>query len=144
VAPLVRTLPSSIGVSRPLRLSIPALNDHELESMLEAAAAHGATSAGYVLLRLPHEVEPLFVEWLRAHYPDKAEHVLSLLRQLRGGALNDGQFGSRQRGFGPFAKLLAARFGSARRRFKLDRDVTLRTDLFVPARAAQPQLDLPL
>ena len=66
---------------------IPALNDHELESILEAAAENGAGNAGYVLLRLPHEVEPLFVEWLRAHYPDRAEHVLSLLRQLRGGAL---------------------------------------------------------
>ena len=58
---------------------IPALNDHELEGMLEAAAEHGAGSAGYVLLRLPHEVEPLFVEWLRAHYPDRAEHVLCLV-----------------------------------------------------------------
>jgi DNA repair photolyase len=123
---------------------IPALNDHELESMLEAAAAHGATSAGYVLLRLPHEVEPLFVEWLRDQYPDKAEHVLSLLRQLRGGALYDSQFGSRQRGFGPFAKLLAARFANARRRLKLDRETTLRLDLFSPPRAARPQLDLPL
>jgi DNA repair photolyase len=68
---------------------IPALNDHELERMLEAAAERGATSAGYVLLRLPHEVAPLFVEWLREHYPDRAEHVLGLLRQLRGGSLND-------------------------------------------------------
>ena len=80
---------------------IPALNDHELEGILEAAAENGAGSAGYVLLRLPHEVAPLFVEWLRAHYPDRAEHVLSLLRQLRGGALYDSQFGSRQRGFRP-------------------------------------------
>ncbi len=70
---------------------IPALNDHELESMLEAAAEHGARSAGYVLLRLPHEVEPLFVEWLRAHYEDRADHVLSLLRQLRGGSLYEGR-----------------------------------------------------
>ncbi len=123
---------------------IPALNDHELEAMLEAAAAHGATGAGYVLLRLPHEVEPLFVEWLREHYSDKAEHVLSLLRQLRGGALYDGQFGSRQRGFGPFAKLLAARFANARRRFGLDRETTLRLDLFSPPKTARPQLDLPL
>ena len=80
---------------------IPALNDHELEGILEAAAENGAGSAGYVLLRLPHEVEPLFVEWLRAHYPDRAEHVLSLLRQLRGGALYDSEFHSRQRGFRP-------------------------------------------
>jgi DNA repair photolyase len=123
---------------------IPALNDHELETMLEAAAAHGATSAGYVLLRLPNEVEPLFVEWLHAHYPDRAQHVLSLVRQLRGGALNDGQFHSRQRGFGPFAALLKARFAAARRRHGLDREVTLRTDLFVAPRPSEPQLDLGL
>ena len=123
---------------------IPALNDHELEAMLEAAAEHGATSAGYVLLRLPHEVEPLFVEWLRAHYEQRAEHVLSLLRQLRGGALYDSQFGSRQRGFGPFAQLLAARFKKARRRYGLEREVALRTDLFAPPRPATPQLDLEL
>ena len=114
---------------------IPALNDHELEGILEAAAENGAGSAGYVLLRLPHEVEPLFVEWLRAHYPDRAEHVLSLLRQLRGGALYDGQFGSRQRGFGPFAALLKARFQKARRRYGLEREVALRSDKFVAAAA---------
>jgi len=121
---------------------IPALNDHELESILEAAAENGAGSAGYVLLRLPHEVAPLFVEWLHAHYPDRAEHVLSLLRQLRGGALYDSEFGSRQRGFGPFAALLKARFEKARRRFGLDRQVGLRRDLFVPPRPDKPQLDL--
>ena len=121
---------------------IPALNDHELEGILEAAAEHGAGSAGYVLLRLPHEVEPLFVEWLRAHYPDRAEHVLSLLRQLHGGALYDSQFHHRQRGSGPFAALLKARFAKARRRFGLEREVALRTDLFAPPRAARPQLDL--
>jgi DNA repair photolyase len=121
---------------------IPALNDHELESMLQAAAEHGAGSAGFVLLRLPHEVEPLFVEWLRAQYPDRAEHVLSLLRQLHGGAVYDGQFHHRQRGAGPFAALLKARFAKARRRHGLDREVALRRDLFVPPRAARPQLEL--
>jgi DNA repair photolyase len=121
---------------------IPALNDHELEGILAAAAENGAGSAGYVLLRLPHEVAPLFVEWLRAHYPDRAEHVLSLLRQLHGGALYDSEFGSRQRGFGPFAALLKARFEKARRRHGLDRKVELRRDLFVPPRPNKPQLDL--
>ena len=121
---------------------IPALNDHELEGILEAAAEAGAGSAGYVLLRLPHEVLPLFVEWLRAHYPDRAEHVLSLLRQLRGGALYDSSFGSRQRGFGPFAALLEARFEKARRRFGLTREVELSVDQFVPPRASRPQLEL--
>jgi DNA repair photolyase len=121
---------------------IPALNDHELEAMLEAAAESGARSAGYVLLRLPHEVEPLFVEWLRAQYPARAEHVLSLLRQLRGGALYDSRFHGRQRGSGPFAALLKARFEKARRRFGLEQETALRLDLFRPPRLAKPQLDL--
>jgi len=121
---------------------IPALNEHELESILEAAAENGAGSAGYVLLRLPHEVEPLFVEWLHGHYPDRAEHVLSLLRQLRGGALYDSQFGSRQRGFGPLAALLKARFQKARRRYGLEREVTLRRDKFLAPRPSRPQLEL--
>jgi DNA repair photolyase len=121
---------------------IPALNDHELEAILEAAADAGAGSAGYVLLRLPHEVEPLFVEWLRGHYPERAEHVLSLLKQLRGGALYESTFGSRQRGFGPFAALLQARFEKARRRFELTREIELATDQFVPPRSSRPQLDL--
>jgi len=121
---------------------IPALNDYELERILEAAAENGAGSAGYVLLRLPHEVEPLFVEWLHAHYPDRAEHVLSLLRQLRGGALYESQWGSRQRGFGPLAALLEARFDKAVRRLKLEQDVTLRCDKFVPPRPTRAQLDL--
>jgi DNA repair photolyase len=123
---------------------IPALNDHELEGILEAAAQHGAGSAGYVLLRLPHEVAPLFVEWLRAHYEDRAEHVLSLLRQLHGGDLYDSRFHSRQHGSGPFAALLKARFQKARRRYGLDRESNLRLDRFVRPRAAQPQLDLGL
>jgi DNA repair photolyase len=121
---------------------IPALNDHELESILEAAAASGARNAGYVLLRLPHEVEPLFVEWLHAQYPDRAEHVLSLLRQLRGGALYESEFGSRQRGFGPFAALLESRFEKARRRYGLDREHTLQTDKFSAPRPSRPQLEL--
>jgi DNA repair photolyase len=119
---------------------IPALNDHELESMLGAAAEHGATSAGYVLLRLPHEVAPLFVEWIREHYPDRAEHVLGLLRQLRGGNLYDSSYASRQSGTGPFAALLEARFKNARRRFGLDGSTSLRTDLF--RHPSDAQLDL--
>jgi DNA repair photolyase len=121
---------------------IPALNDHEIERMLEAAAAHGAISAGYVLLRLPHEVEALFVEWLHAHYPDRAEHVLSLVRQMREGALNDPAFHSRQRGRGPFAQLLKARFERARRTYGLNGDFTLNASLFTAPREPRPQLDL--
>ncbi len=121
---------------------IPALNDHELERMLEAAAEHGATSAGYVLLRLPHEVEGLFLEWLEAHYPDRSAHVQSLLRQMRGGALTDAAFHSRQHGHGPFASLLKGRFERARRQYGLDREVTLATSLFAPPRESRPQLEL--
>jgi DNA repair photolyase len=121
---------------------IPALNDHELERMLAAAAEHGATSAGYVLLRLPHEVEGLFLEWLNAHYPDRAEHVQSLLRQMRGGALNDAAFHSRQHGHGPFAALLKTRFERARRRYRLDHEVALCTSMFAPPRESRRQLDL--
>ncbi|MGC8519600.1 MAG: PA0069 family radical SAM protein, partial [Steroidobacteraceae bacterium] len=95
---------------------IPALTDQDLEGILEAAAAAGAQWAGYVLLRLPHELHTLFSEWLQAHYPDRAAHVLSLIRQMRQGRQNDPRFGSRMRGEGPFADLLRARFQAACRR----------------------------
>jgi DNA repair photolyase len=121
---------------------IPGLNDHELEQILERASGAGARSAGYVLLRLPHEVKTLFEEWLREHYPDRADHVLSLVRQMRGGALNDPSFGSRQRGFGPFAELLRARFERARRAHGLDGSAPLRTDLFRRPVPPGGQLDL--
>ena len=123
---------------------IPALNDHELERILEAAAENGAGNAGYVLLRLPHEVAPLFVEWLHEHYPDRAEHVLSLVKQLRGGELYDSRWGTRQRGLGPFAALLKARFQKARRRYGLEREVALRCDKFVPPRLDERQIELGL
>jgi DNA repair photolyase len=121
---------------------IPGLNDYELEHILEEAAARGARSAGYVLLRLPHEVADLFAEWLLHHYPDRAQHVLSLVRQMRGGELDDPQFHSRQRGHGPFAAILAARFRKARRDCGLDGETALDTSRFVPPRVATPQLDL--
>jgi len=99
---------------------IPALNDHELERILEAAAAAGATTAGFIVLRLPHEVESLFEDWLRAHVPLRAEHVLSRIRAMRGGRLNDARFGSRFRGEGVEAALLARRFEIACRRLGLN------------------------
>jgi DNA repair photolyase len=118
---------------------IPALNDHELEEMLRLAAAAGARSAGYVLLRLPHEVKALFEEWLREHYPDRADHVLSLVRQMHGGELYDSSFHRRQRGSGPFADLLRARFARARRQHGLDRETSLNSDRFrkPPPRSGQ-------
>ncbi|WP_028241111.1 PA0069 family radical SAM protein [Stutzerimonas azotifigens] len=89
---------------------IPMINDMELERMLEAARDAGARSAGYVLLRLPHEVAPLFESWLAEHFPDRAAHVMSLVRQSRGGKAYDSRFGSRMKGEGQFAELLAQRF----------------------------------
>jgi DNA repair photolyase len=109
---------------------IPALNDHELERILERAAEAGATSAGYVLLRLPHEVRPLFIEWLEEQYPDRAAHVLSVLRQMRGGGLNDPRFHGRQRGQGPFAAMLEQRFRRARRAYGLTASHALETSAF--------------
>lgn len=100
---------------------IPMINDMELESLLEAAQQAGAQSANYMLLRLPREVAPLFEEWLQAHHPQRAEHVLSLIRQSRGGELYDSRFGQRFRGQGVFAELLAQRFSLALKRLGLSR-----------------------
>ena len=99
---------------------IPAINDSELESILEAAANVGVTSAHYIFLRLPHELKELFEEWLHTHYPERAEHVLSLIEQSSGGKRYDHRFGVRQSGRGPYAEMLAARFARASREFGLD------------------------
>mgnify|MGYP006427678173 CR=1 FL=1 len=111
---------------------IPALTDHELEHLLQAAADAGARSAGYVLLRLPHEVEPLFTEWLRAHYPDRADRVLNHLRDAHGGTCYDASFGQRMRGSGAYADLLARRFRVASRRAGIEpsRRITLSAEAF--------------
>ena len=111
---------------------IPALNDHELEKILEAAAAAGAAQAAYVLLRLPYEIKDLFESWLRDHVPLRAEHVLSRIRAMRDGELNDSRFGTRFRGQGVEAKLLAQRFEIACRRLKMHRrrQLTLNTEAF--------------
>ena len=100
---------------------IPGLNDHELESILEAAADAGALGASYILLRLPLEIADLFAEWLEAHAPDRAGRVMSLVRQSRGGRLYEAGFGTRMRGHGPYADVIAARFRSAARRCGLDK-----------------------
>jgi DNA repair photolyase len=125
---------------------IPALTDHEMEGILEAAAGAGARWAGYVLLRLPHEVKDLFREWLAAHYPDRAEHVMSLIRQMRGGKDYDSSFGTRMRGSGPLAELLRSRFQMACRRHGLGtgRHQPPNTSLFRPPRRAQPTPQLTL
>lgn len=100
---------------------IPMINDMEMEHLLAAAKEAGAQSANYMLLRLPREVAPLFEAWLQAHYPQRAEHVLSLIRQSRGGALYDSRFGERFCGEGAFAELLAQRFALASKRLGLHR-----------------------
>jgi len=122
---------------------IPALNDQEMEAILEAAAAAGARAAGYILLRLPLEVAPLFEEWLHAHAPLRARHVLSLIRAARGGKINDATFGRRMVGSGPHATLMARRFTLATKRLGLDRrPPALDAGRFTPPQPARGQLRL--
>ena len=122
---------------------IPALNDHELERVLEQAAQAGCQSAGYIVLRLPREVNPIFKEWLAAHYPLKYDHVMNRIRDLRGGRESDTQFGRRMKGQGVFAALMAQRFERACReldlntaRFELD------TKAFRPPKLNAAQMEL--
>lgn len=98
---------------------IPAINDHEIEAIVEAAAGAGAGHVGYVLVRLPLEIKELFEEWLSTHYADRKKRVLDLIRQTRGGQLYDSRFGWRQAGQGPYADLIAKRVRAAQRRFGL-------------------------
>ncbi len=113
---------------------IPALNDHELEAVLKASAEAGALWAGYTVLRLPNEVRPLFKDWLAEQYPLRARHVMSRVRQIRGGKENDSAFGRRHRGQGLYADLLRQRFERACRRYGLNRSrrPPLKTTLFRP------------
>jgi DNA repair photolyase len=125
---------------------VPAITDHETESILEAAAEAGATTASYVLLRLPYEVKDLFREWLNEHYPQRAAHVMSLVRDARGGRDNDPNFGTRMKGTGPYAELLRTRFQLATRRLKMNspRGLSLDTTRFRPPGPASNQLRLEL
>lgn len=110
---------------------IPALNDGEIERILEAAREAGATLAGYVLLRLPLEVSELFKEWLLEQYPDRYRHVMNVLRAMRDGKDYDATFGRRMRGSGPYADLIAKRFQVAMRRLGLEKAArSMPTDLF--------------
>jgi DNA repair photolyase len=125
---------------------IPALTDHELEGILEAAARAGVRRAGYVLLRLPYEIKDLFREWLEEHYPQRAAHVMSLIRDMRGGRDYDSRFGYRMRGTGPYAELLRERFRLACRRLGLNSTPTDPPDTrrFIPPTPAGSQLRLGL
>jgi len=124
---------------------IPALNDHEIERIVAAVAAAGARRAHYIFLRLPHEVKSLFAEWLQAHFPDRAAHVMSLVRQAHGGRDYDNRFGHRQTGSGAYAELIGRRFRAAcgRHGLGVDRDRRpLDTTRF--RRPGTPQLGLDL
>ncbi len=101
---------------------IPAINDSEMEAIVEASAKAGAIQAHYIFLRLPHEVKTLFGEWLATHFPDRAEHVMSLVRQASGGKAYDSRFGVRQTGRGAYAEILSKRFRNACRRHGLVRN----------------------
>ena len=126
---------ASAGVPVQVNISpiIPAITDHEIERLCAAAAEAGAYRASYILLRLPHEVAPLFRAWLAAHFPDRADKVMGIVQALRGGRDNDPEFGSRMKGKGVWADLIRARFKRAARAYGLDKPYrTLRTDLFTP------------
>jgi DNA repair photolyase len=99
---------------------IPALNDHEIERILDSARGAGATEAGFVMLRLPSEVSPIFRDWLLKHYPDRYRHVLNVLRAMRGGKDYDAEWGKRMRGTGPYAWQIARRFEIAAKRLGLN------------------------
>lgn len=122
---------------------IPAINDMELERILDAGKAQGAISASMILLRLPGEVRDVFREWLLRHFPDRVRHVLSLVRDTRGGKDYDSRWGVRMTGEGPYATLLRQRFDKARERYGLDAKLPpLRNDLFVPPQIESKQMSL--
>lgn len=122
---------------------IPGLNDHEMERILDAARATGAREAGYVILRLPLEVSPIFKDWLLREYPDRYRHVISLIRSMRGGKDYDSEWGKRMKGAGPYAWQIGRRFEMTARRLGLNaRRQSLRTDLFAPRNSEARQLEL--
>ena len=122
---------------------IPQMNDKDLEAILEAASQAGATHAGWVILRLPLEVAPLFRDWLATHHPLRAQHVMSLVRQIHGGRDYDSTFGKRQTGRGVYAQLIERRFSIACKRLGLNEDrEPLDTTKFRPPRDETSQLDL--
>jgi len=123
---------------------IPGLNDAELEKIMQSARDAGAQHAGYTLVRLPYELKALFSEWLSTHYPDRAEHVLSLIRETRDGKLYDAAYGQRRTGQGAYAELMGQRFALAHKRFGFSNKETLRTDLFMPPGQDKQQLSLAL
>ncbi len=130
---IMRLAEAGIPTSAMVAPVIPGLNDPEIEAILAAIAGAGATGAGYVMLRLPLEIKDLFREWLEVNVPDRAERVMSLVRQMRGGKEYDAEWGTRMRGTGPLAWTIGRRFELAAKRHGLNENRTpLRTDLFDP------------
>jgi DNA repair photolyase len=122
---------AGVPVNACLSPIIPAINDHEIEALVAAAAEAGAVSVSNIPVRLPHEVAPLFRDWLDAHFPDRAAKVMHIIQSMRGGRDNDPHFGSRMRGAGPYADLIRTRKAAARRRHGLEgKRFALRHDLF--------------
>jgi DNA repair photolyase len=123
---------------------IPVITEHEIESVLEACRENGASVAGYTILRLPWEVKDLFREWLAEHFPERAAHVMSVVRAMRGERDNDPEFGTRMHATGPVAELIRQRFRLATRRlgFPAERDFALPTNLFCPPARTHGQLSL--
>ncbi|MGV3772880.1 MAG: radical SAM protein, partial [Verrucomicrobiales bacterium] len=123
---------------------IPALTDHEMPSIIAEAVAAGASFAGYVPLRLPHGLKALFEDWLVQHFPDRKEKILNRIREMRGGKLNDGNFGSRMEGQGVFAEQMAKIFEVSCRKAGLKEDARppLSASSFCVPKKTEAQLNL--
>jgi DNA repair photolyase len=122
---------------------IPAITDHEIESIIEAGAEAGATSVNWTLVRLPLEIKDLFVEWLEAHFPGKARHAMSLISQCHGGIAYRSTWGVRMRGEGPYADIIRNRVEKAARRHHLDkREYHLDCSRFAVPRQPDRQFEL--
>lgn len=134
---------AGIPVSVMVAPVIPALNDQEVERILESAYTAGAREAGYIILRLPLEVAPVFKDWLLRHYPDRYRHVMALIRSMRGGKDYDAEWGKRMKGAGPYAWQIGRRFEIAAKRLGLNAEKRrLRSDLFKAPRGPGEQLQL--
>ncbi len=140
---ITRLAEAGVPVGAMVAPIVPGLTDHEIPRILEAAAAAGATFAGYTLVRLPGAVAGLFEGWLAEHFPDRKERVLNRVRDLRGGRLNESRFGHRMHGVGPIAEHIRGLFNQTRRRLGLDqRSYELSTAAFRRPRRDRSQLDL--
>jgi DNA repair photolyase len=138
-----RLTEAGIPVSVLVAPVVPAINDHEIEAILKASYQAGAREAGYVLLRLPHDLKDLMRDWLAEHYPDKLNHVFSLLQGAHGGKDYVSEWSTRQKGVGPYAWMIGRRFEAAAARFGFnERRLKMRTDLFRPPVAETGQLAL--